>query len=207
MVSLHVAKDCKSIISKNIIFYRKNLNLTQSQLAEKLKYSDKAISKWERGEAVPDIVVLNQLAEIFGIDLDTLCSEHSLGKSKPSHWKKHLIIALMSMGAVWAVATTVYVICSMIWGDFPYFWMAFIYALPCSAIVLIVFNALWGKHIFALILVSILIWTTALSLFLSTPLSNNFLLFILAIPLQVLALLAFFLLLYTKSKSKQRKKV
>ena len=54
-------EDIKKIISKNIQTLRKDADLTQSELAERLNYSDKAVSKWERGESVPDIVVLKQI--------------------------------------------------------------------------------------------------------------------------------------------------
>jgi len=196
--------DCKNIIPRNIIFYRKSLNLTQSQLAEKLKYSDKAVSKWERGEAVPDVVVLNQMAAIFGISLDTLCSEHSHVKTKTSierkkHSKKHLIISLMSAGLVWLVATVVFVFGKMIWPSFQYFWMAFIFAVPSTAIVLIVFNAIWGKRLYAIFLISILAWTVALCFFLSIPVKNSYLFFIIAVPFQVLVFL-WFVYLHHKDK-------
>ena len=200
-----VESDYKNIIPKNIVFYRKALKLTQAELAEKLKYSDKAISKWERGEAVPDIVVLNQMAALFGINLDTLCSEHPLGKTKASFQlvkrHLHLIISLLSAGLVWLVATVLYVFGSMIWPNFSYFWMAFVYAIPCTAIVLIIFNAIWGKRLISLFLISTLVWTTVLCFYLSIPLSNSFLFFIIAVPLQVLVLL-WFLMLYIKGKSK-----
>ena len=49
---------------------RKKNNWTQAKLADKLNYSDKAISKWERAEAVPDIETLHALAELFGVTVD-----------------------------------------------------------------------------------------------------------------------------------------
>ena len=58
----------KSNIAKNLTAYRKRCNLTQSQLAEKINYSDKAVSKWERGEGVPDTLVLLKMCEIFEND-------------------------------------------------------------------------------------------------------------------------------------------
>ena len=51
----------KDILSKNIIMYRKKNNLTQKQLADKLNYSDKVISKWERSESMPDIIAIDAL--------------------------------------------------------------------------------------------------------------------------------------------------
>ena len=51
----------KSQIGANLSAYRKRAGMTQAGLAEKLNYSDKAISKWERGESVPDVLILCQL--------------------------------------------------------------------------------------------------------------------------------------------------
>ena len=65
----------KNVVAKNIVYYRKKLNMTQLELAEKLDYSDKAISKWERAEAIPDITVLKKLADIFGITVDDLLNQ------------------------------------------------------------------------------------------------------------------------------------
>ena len=55
-------QNVRSIIASNLTKYRKNLGLTQLELAEKLNYSDKTLSKWERGESIPDIVTLKQLS-------------------------------------------------------------------------------------------------------------------------------------------------
>ena len=48
----------KTIIAKNIVLLRTGERLTQAELAERLNYSDKAVSKWERGESLPDIAVI-----------------------------------------------------------------------------------------------------------------------------------------------------
>ena len=64
-------------IGSNIAAYRKQAGLTQAGLAEKLNYSDKAISKWERGESVPDVLTLMQLGQLFGVTMDALVSSDS----------------------------------------------------------------------------------------------------------------------------------
>src|SRR5690606_37404500 len=63
------------ILAENITYYRKKLNLTQLELAEKLNYSDKSVSKWERAEGIPDVFVLKELSVFFGITIDTLLSK------------------------------------------------------------------------------------------------------------------------------------
>ena len=58
-----------NIIGTRITDARKKLNLSQAQLAERLFISPQAVGKWERGESYPDIVTVNRLAEILGVDL------------------------------------------------------------------------------------------------------------------------------------------
>ena len=65
----------KKQIGANIASYRKRMRLTQVRLAEKLNYSDKAISKWERGESIPDVLILMQLAEQFEIGVSDLLED------------------------------------------------------------------------------------------------------------------------------------
>jgi len=188
----------KNALAKNIIYYRKLLNLKQSELAAKLNYSDKAVSKWERGEAVPDVMVLSQMAKFFGLTLDKLCSEHEHTLKAPkiierkkrsfTFLKNRLMISLISAGLVWFIATMIFVFGKMIYPNFDYYWMAFIYAIPCTIILLIIFNGIWGRRLYTFILVSVLIWAIALCLYLSIPLDRSELMFWLAFPAQAIIL-------------------
>ena len=65
----------KARIGANIAFYRKQAGLTQLTLAEKLNYSDKAVSKWERGDSVPDVLTLMHLAALFQVTVDDLLGD------------------------------------------------------------------------------------------------------------------------------------
>ena len=151
--------ELKKNLAENIAAYRKKLNITQLQLAEMLNYSDKAVSKWERGEAVPDIFILKKLADIFSVTVDELISSRSEApislpeaEKKPLTPGSKLIITLLSAGLVWLVATVVFV--ALQWGKAGgRTWLAFIYAIPLSAVVLIVFNGIWGGRIRTMLLV------------------------------------------------------
>ena len=65
--------DCEKIglIIKTL---RKEKGMTQLQLADRLKVSDKAVSKWERGMGCPDISLLPELASLLGAELESLLS-------------------------------------------------------------------------------------------------------------------------------------
>ena len=186
-------ENVKQLIADNITYYRKKAGMTQAELAEKINYSDKAVSKWERGEGVPDVYVLCVMAEIFGITLNDFTAEPL--KRKISVIKRNkIVISLLSVGVAWLVATLAFVLMSIVASDFPYKHMAFVYAMPVSAIVLIVFSAIWGYKLVLLLSESALIWTLILSLYTSlTFLTNAEYLFFLGIPVQVLAVIWFLL--------------
>lgn len=177
--------DLKQIIAENIVHYRKEMGLTQAELAEKLNYSDKAVSKWERAESYPDIATLAALAKMFGITLDMLIADRKkkVKKVKP-------LIALLSMGLVWLVATAAYVLINMIFPSQPKSWLAFVYAVPVCAIVLLVFLSIWDKKLLVLIAESVIMWTIALCIYLTIPpYDGAFYIFFLPIPLEALAIL------------------
>lgn len=190
-------ENLKTIIKENLIKYRKSAGLTQAQLAAKLGYSDKTISKWEREEGVPDIYILKEIADLYGVTVNDLITPAPTLISKIKNKVKlsrrnKVIISLLSAGLIWLVATTMDVILDMAHIDWSLSNL-YIYAIPVSCIVLIVFNSLWGKRYINLILISALIWTFTLSLYVSLDITNVSRLFIIPIPLQVLAILFFLL--------------
>jgi len=192
----------KEIIANNLIKFRKNCGLTQLELAEKLKYSDKNISKWERGESVPDVIILKQLADIYNITVDDflvednkkgLISSNDNKKSKTRKMtKKQALITLLSVSIVWLVATLFFGIFSNVVGVAPFAWYAFVIALPASCVVTLVFSSLWCTNLLNAIIVSLLIWLSALTIFVIFSFVNNiWFIFIVSIPLQILDILWF----------------
>ena len=182
----------KSNISTNLIKYRKLSGLTQYDLALKLNYSDKAVSKWERGEALPDVLILYKIANLFGITVnDLLSSPNETPKTVSTQKKKinSLVITLLSIGLVWLVATAVFVIFNMFDIKKDKVWLAYIYSIPVSMIVAIVFTKIFKQRILTYLSISALIWTVLLSLHLTI---NVWLVYIVGIPLQVLTILWFF---------------
>jgi len=193
-------EDLKLIIANNIIKYRKKFKLTQAELAEKLNYSDKSISKWERGDSLPDIIILNDIAKIFNISLDNLITQHEVKPYKKANkilekiYNNKMLITLCSSIIVWLVASITFVFLS-IFTDIPYLWMTFVYATTVNCIVLIVFNYLWKNIYYNFLTVSALIISLATSIYCSLYLFLNinriWLIFIIVIPLLILAYLWF----------------
>lgn len=173
-------------VSKNIAAYRKAHKDTQAGLAEKLNYSDKSVSKWERGESLPDIFILTQIADLYGITVSNLIGEVEPPKeSKPAY---HMFILVLSVALVFAVAAVLFT--AFVIADVPFrAWLFFLYAIPASAIVCIVFTSLWWGIWQQGVSVSVLIWSLGVCLYLSLPIPRLSLIFIVCAALQVLALL------------------
>jgi transcriptional regulator with XRE-family HTH domain len=190
--------DIKENLATNLVQFRKSANLTQAELAEKLNYSDKAVSKWERGEAVPDITILKQLADYYGVTIDALIStpkkENKLDLMAKNKGKIRQIIGILSTCMVWLVALTAFILLNNIFPLVKFTWLAFIYAIPISAIVLLVLSSVWKKKITTAIIISLLIWSVILALYLSllfmltNPPGALWQLFLIGIPLQILTI-------------------
>ena len=155
--------ELKATIAKNLVELRNAAHLTQLQLAEKLNYSDKAVSKWERGEAIPDIRVLIKLAEIYNISVDDILTPKTVEAVKPKMHtvKKRVLITLLSVGLVWFVATFIFMIIFFISSVEKYAWMVFIVAPFASSIVLMVFSCIWGNRITNAVASSLIVRTAA----------------------------------------------
>lgn len=193
------------IIATNITYLRKRLGMSQAELGEKMNYSDKAISKWERGESFPDIFVFKELAELFSVNVDYLLVEHNFEKEKIINFAdhNHRIITLLSSSLVWFIATLIFAVWGIATSKFDKIWIVFIYAIPLSSVVLLIFNKIWGKRKFTTIITSILIWSILLTIFLTSLLFNitsTWLIFLTGLPFQTLIILWGKLKIFKKKK-------
>lgn len=204
-------ENIKDIIAKNLTSLRIEKKWTQNELADKLNYSDKSVSKWEHGETTPPIDVLKQLADLYDVSLDYLVTDvHDDSYDRVYNNKKNnlnkIIITSLAVSLVWLIATILYVYCAILFNES--YWILFITAVPFSSIVLLVFNGIWGKRIFTFYLVSILIWSILLSIYLLFLEHNPWIIFILGAPLQIAVILWAFLVpnkMLSKKQIKERK--
>ena len=141
-------ENLKSIIAENITFYRKNAKITQQELAEKLNYSDKSVSKWERGEGVPDIYILKQIADLFGVTVNDLIEKRKEKRVsiKTRLTKNKIIICLLSIGLVWLLATIIHSILEMFSVDKFVITLTYLYSFPISFLLVFIFNKIWYKN-------------------------------------------------------------
>ena len=159
--------ELKETIAKNLVQLRTEARLTQLQLAEMLNYSDKAVSKWERGDAIPDLRVLIKLANIYNITVDDLISSSAherMVKPKMNTGKKRALIIALSVGLCWFVATVLFMIFFFIHKTEHYAYLAFTFAPFASAVVLTVFSAKWGNWWTNMLACSFVLWSAVLIL-------------------------------------------
>ncbi len=151
-------QDIASILAHNIADRRKKCGMTQAELAEKLGYSDKSISKWERGEGMPDVLCLKRMADLFGVPTDALLTEDwspacdgsmtvTEEKNAPASDRhkavNHWAIAAVTISGTWLLAFLLYLIGKFCAMDFS---VALAAAIPVTGLLAIIFNALWGKR-------------------------------------------------------------
>ena len=191
----------KQIIATNITEYRKQLNLTQLELAERLNYSDKSISKWERAEATPDAYVLKQLSDLFGVSVDVLLKEGAARTNKPRRMilRKRIMVPSICVIGIFTLATIIYGILIMAKTTWDRPWLMFIIALLPSAIVLCYLSYKYAKTKSRLLAFSLLNWSFTLLLFFFLKNSSSYLVFIIAGAFQ-LVIIFWFLLYHPRVK-------
>lgn len=195
--------DVKKILAQNLYDLRCAASLTQLTLAEKMNYSDKAISKWERAESVPDIFTLKRLADFYGVSVDYLLTEEHKASSLPKDVYRRtrrvrVSVSLISVVGVWLLALLYFLVhlVAMPTISLPA-WMSFIYAIVVSSIVAVVFNSIWGNRRVNWLYVSILMWSVILALYLTLFTvggHNIWMLFLLGVPGEIIVILTRFLI-------------
>lgn len=184
-------EELREIIAQNIIALRKTCDMTQATLAERLQYTDKAVSKWERAESVPDIAVLKAIADLFGVTVDYLITADHTNATAPGaeraarHKRRNrLAVTALSVLGIWLVATFVFVVMGLAVPEIRDVWLCFIYAVPLSFVTWLVFNTIWFKKRRNFLIVSFLMWTVLAALHLSFLVFgiNIWLVYILGVP-------------------------
>ncbi len=153
------------IVGQNLLRLRKHKKLTQLELAEKFNYSDKAISKWEKGESLPSIDVLNDLAKFYDVSLDSLVSDEDIisapkrdNENLQKIYPTRLVITLLAVSAVWLCATALFVCLRLIF-EVNYIY-CFLWALPLTCVILVVFNSIWGHYKYLFPILTVLLWSS-----------------------------------------------
>lgn len=187
-------KDIRTVISENLTQLRKEKKLTQLELAEKFNYSDKAVSKWENGDTLPDVETLQQLCDFYGVTLDYLTHEGTRKEktqfvTDSTELHNNIAISSLIASAVWMLATIIYVY-GMIALKISY-WPAFVIGCPISCLTFLVCNRIFFKsRRITFICSSVFIWTAIAAVYVvlcerdSSRWSTLWPLFLIDVPLQ-----------------------
>ncbi len=184
--------ELRLVFASNLIRLRTDAGLTQAELGAKLNYSDKSVSKWERGEAIPDAWVLTRLAGLFGVTVDWLLGSHTAWvppeqeEDKPQY-RRSMIYAVAILG-VWTMALTVFLV---LWWIGIRWWQVFAVALTVSAITYLALSVYFRRlrnlqYMLAALVLSVFLLIYVLVL----PYGNRWQLFLIAVPAEILVFLA-----------------
>lgn len=195
----------KAVIAANIAELRKKNGMTQQDLAAKLNYTDKAISKWERGESIPDVLVLKQIADMYGVTVDYLLTDvHEETKpavpeeatddtmKKRQSLRTRGFVTGMSVLLVWIAALVLFIVFDTASLDYRSNWMVFACAVPASFIVWLVMNSIWFNRRRNYLIISLLMWSILALIYIPVLLfadRNLWLIFSLGIPGQAIIIM------------------
>ena len=209
-------KDIKSHVAKNLGALRKQRGLTQAEIAERLNYSDKAISRWDKGDTLPDINVLYEICQFYGITMNDLVGDGEVKAKEDKLTEKDIKaygawICAFGGALVWLFATLYYFMHNTLQGES--FWIVYIWAIPVSCLVI----EYLGKNLFnwitKFVLSSVVSWTVLGSsylhfVFFSTipreHAINFWPIFLIGIPVQMILFLMQKVLKYRKIKKKTK---
>lgn len=197
----------RQLLAENLIFYRKRAGLTQAEVASHINYSDKSVSKWERGDGSPDVYVLTLLAALYGTDVSALSSprveeeaalvpDEVITEPEPEPVSRRAsrspFTAALAVGGVWLVATIIFSMFNMLDPSCSMSWLAFIYAIPASFVAMEYFAAKWKlPSIMHLLFMSGVLWTLMVSVHLTCPgVENIYLIYVIAAVAQLLGIFA-----------------
>lgn len=186
----------KCVFGNKLSKLRKQRGMTQNELGYQLNYSDKAVSKWERGESIPDAYTIYKIAELFGVSVNDMISasdelslkpENPRGELKPSRYFVPIIVAV----SIFFVASVIFLVFKNIDSVSQYAYYPFLFAVPVAAITLTVFSSLWWRLIFRCIFVSLIIWSSALALYFTLGIDNLVYIFVPCAVLQIACVVAY----------------
>lgn len=189
----------KENLANNILELRKINNMTQSELAEKLNYTDKTISKWERGESAPDIESLSALAALFNLTVDDLLREsfdkEKALKEEKKKYGKTIAKAALGVLAIWLMGTVVFVYNVIRNNPIDGFWISFVWPVPLSSLYLLIGSLRKKMKKLVPIFASITLWSLLATIYLQMLVvgENAWIIFIVGVPLQLIVIITYWI--------------
>ena len=189
-------EELKLVTAGNLINLRTGAGMTQAELGAKLNYSDKSISKWERGEAIPDAFVLTQMAELFGVSVDYILSSHdawepTVAPEDPRQdvvYSTSVITAIAVLG-VWTLALTAFVTLWLAVDQLR--WQIFVAAFPVSVLTWMVLMCVFKRTKHLKYMVALFVLSIFVCVYLLLLNRNPWQIFMIAVLAEVIVFLSF----------------
>ena len=185
-------ENVKKIVSQNLIRLRKEKNLTQAELAKLINYSDKAISRWETGEVVPDLETIYALSEVFGVPVSAITekqNEEETGRSSASSVGQKILSQLFLICEIWFILCVIYVYLNITRGK--NMWQIFIWGVPATAGILWFFNRKEPANLLLFCFTTVFTWSFIACVYLHLLESNPWYIFFVGLPLQGLLIVRY----------------
>lgn len=202
----------KMIIAKNICGLRKREKMTQADLAERLFYSDKAVSKWERGESLPDAEMLYEIACLFHVDVQYLFTEHEyLGLTVEEQERLQKRENRYRLLFVFSIVFIIFTMSLSVMASFmEYLEISHLtiglFFIPLIPAVFLIINLVFGRKRLNLVLISLIIWTLAEAIYIYFSKFNLTIVFAIALILEIAILIWPRFNLFIQSRGKRQKK-
>ena len=152
----------KETLATNLASLRREKGLTQAELGEKINYSDKSVSKWERGEGVPDLQVMVTLSELYGVSVDAMIGREKAGEQAASCGRTRAadrtFLMIVTQSIIWLLAIVLFSAFLLFAKEMPKKWLVFIYAVPVSCLCAGVYFTAWKLYAWAYGAFSCVMW-------------------------------------------------
>lgn len=202
-------EDLKLIVASKLIKLRQNAGMTQAELGEKLNYSDKTVSKWERGESLPDAFVLMQIAELFDTTVDGLLSEQEPWQDPVRKEREQekanqpkfssTVVTMVAVAGIWTMAVLLFVVAWVAFNSPE--WLIFATAVPITLVTILVLNSVWNKGRHNMIIVMLLVACVVTLVYLYLLPFHPWQIFLVLAPAEVLVVLCFHIRLPHRKKA------
>jgi len=204
-------EELNKVVAKNLIKYRNLEGFSQAELAKKINYSDKTISKWEKGDSLPDLAVLVKLTEIYKIDINEFLNdkteEQEIVISKRFINKQHILISLLSVGLVEFLSAIVFFVLFMIDTTESYAYLSFVYSIPICALLMFIFSTIWWNNYVKTVFCSLMEWGIILAICFTFSISKIWILCVVGASFQIIIIMWFILrdIIYKRKNNKNNK--
>lgn len=192
------------MLAQNLARLRREKGLTQAELGEKLNYSDKSVSKWERGEGVPDLQVMIALSELYGVSIDEMTGRKETAENAdvPSHARvaDRTFLMIVTHSIIWLLAIVLFSGFLLFAKDMPKKWLVFVYAIPVSCLCTGVYFAAWRLYVWAYGAFSSVMWLACVAAQLTLGASFAPIIYISGAMVQLISVIVIGILFLTRRK-------